>query len=121
MCLAIAAVLPCLLAAVALAQPEGEWTGRGWVGPRESDGGIFGFSLIVAVLFGLGYLINEGFPNVLPTFGGIVIMFVVSELILWVLIAMGANLHENDVLWIFSVWLMLGWLHSISKRKKTRK
>lgn len=120
------AMLKCafMYSSYALAQNEGEWTGRGWVGPSSGGGGasLFGIFIIVSIIAGIIYLVNEGLPHFFPAMGGLLIIFVGAQITTMFLIAIGVNLTPKDSLWIFLVLLSILFYRShkrdVDKKKK---
>ncbi len=119
--LALGGFLSMVSMSVALTQYEGEWTGRGWRGPSSGDGGLFWLIVVVAVIGGIIYLVNEGFPNFFSAMGGLLIIFVAAQIITGILVGLGAGLHQDHAIWIFLILLVLLYVKSYSDRGKKRK
>ena len=115
------AVLSMMPVSMLLAQYEGEWTGRGLRGPTSGDSSLFWLTVIVAVIGGIIYLINEGFPNFFSAMGGLLIIFVAAQITTGVLTALGAELHQDDSIWVFLFFLGALYLKSFYDRKKSQR
>ena len=86
-----------LINAAAFAQESGEWTGRGWVGPSSGSVPFFWVCVIVLAIFWIIQIIDEGFPNLFPTIGGLVLISVVAQICVGILQVLGADLADDDL------------------------
>ena len=103
---------------LALSQDEGEWTGRGWRGPSDGDSTFFVLFLVVAIAATIIHLINEGLPNFFPTLGGLLIIFVTAQFVTGILISLGADLHQDDSIVVFTLLLISLHIYDYYQRKK---
>ena len=105
-----------------LAQDIGEWTGRGWQGSSSDGGGVFFSGIIfVAIVGSIFYLINEGFPNFLPSLMGLILILVAAQFITGLLVILGFDLDlEADSIIVFILLLILLHIYPFDKKKKPK-
>ena len=87
-------------------------TGGMWAEPSIHEGvsdssSFLGIAIVIAVAASLAFMAKYFFPNIFPTLGGILIVFVISQFIMGILVAFGANLHQSDSIWVFLLLLAL--------------